>query len=247
MHRKQEIIASAFKISIFIAILIFSGIVMKEYSSQIGLFKTFDVHIRGNQFVTTSLIQKKIIPYINQSFLTLNLNDVQKNISSIDFIKTAQISQVLPNILIIQIIENHPIALITFENTNYLMDENDILLPADGTSISFFPVPIVTISNEINNIIEITGVVSGVFKYLLNDYDRFYDNLSEIIIAKEKWTFYSDNKTQIFTKSNNLFNQLNVLKNFEKTVYPNRLLKDYSYIDLRIGDQIVVKEKYRKG
>ena len=45
----------------------------------------------------------------------------------------------------------------------------------------------------------------------------------------------------------NIFKQLNILKNFEKTVYPNKQLDDYSYIDLRIEEQIVVKEKYRKG
>ena len=127
------------------------------------------------------------------------------------------------------------------------MDDNGILLPADGRSINFFPVPIITISNEIENSDGITGDIAGVFQFLLNDYPLFYDNLSEVIIGEEKWTFYSDSKTQIFTKSENLFNQLNILKNFEKTVYPNRRLDDYSYIDLRIEEQIVVKEKYKKG
>ena len=37
-----------------------------------------------------------------------------------------------------------------------------------------------------------------------------------------------------------------ILKNFERTVYPNRNLFDYTYIDLRIEDKVVVKEKYRK-
>ena len=39
----------------------------------------------------------------------------------------------------------------------------------------------------------------------------------------------------------------NILKNFEQTVYPNRQLDDYSYIDLRVEEQVIVKEKYRKG
>jgi len=44
-----------------------------------------------------------------------------------------------------------------------------------------------------------------------------------------------------------LLSQLNILKNFERTVYPNKQLGDYSYIDLRVAEQVVVKEKYRKG
>ena len=104
-----------------------------------------------------------------------------------------------------------------------------------------------TISSEIENTNEMTGVIAGVFQYLLNEYPLFYDNLSEVIVGKETWTFYSDSKTRIFTKSNNLFTQLNILKNFQKTVYTTRRLNDYSYIDLRIEDQIIVKEKYKKG
>ena len=36
-------------------------------------------------------------------------------------------------------------------------------------------------------------------------------------------------------------------RKIEKTVHPIRDLQHYRYIDLRIKDQIIVKEKYRKG
>ena len=247
MYKKQKIIARTFKTTILIGILIFLGILVKEYSIHSGLFETFEVQIKGNQFVNTSRIQEQLTPYMTQSLLSLNLDDMQDGLSSLDFIETAQISQLLPNILMIQIVESQPILLITIENENFLMDDNGILLPADGSAISFFPVPIITISNKIENTDGITGDIVGVFQFLLNDYPLFYDNLSEVIIDEEKWTFYSDSKTQIFAKSEDLFTQLNILKNFEQTVYPKRRLDDYSYIDLRVAEQIIVKEKYRKG
>ena len=247
MRKKQKIITRTFKMTVLTGMLIFLGILVKEYSIHSGLFETFEVQIKGNQFVNTSRIEERLTSYMTQSLLSLNLDDMQGGLSSLDFIKTVQISRLLPNILMIQIVESQPILLITIENENFLMDDNCILLPADGSAISFFPVPIITISNEIENAGGITGDIAGVFQFLLNDYPLFYDNLSEVIIGEEKWTFYSDSKTRIFTKSENLFNQLNILKNFEKTVYPNRRLDDYSYIDLRIEEQIIVKEKYRKG
>ena len=247
MHKKQEIMATTFKLTAFILMLIILGILVKEYSLHIGLFQTFEVQIRGNQFVDTPHIQKKLTPYMDQSLLSLNLDDMQNSISSLEFIETTQISWILPNILIIQIVENQPILLITIENVNYLMDDKGTLLFADGPSISFFPVPIITISKEIENAVEITRDISGVFQFLLNDYPLFYENLSEVKVEKEKWIFYSDSKTQIFAQSENLYTQLNILKYFEQTVSPNRRLNDYSYIDLRIEEQIVVKEKYRKG
>ena len=99
-------------------LLIILGILVKEYSLHIGLFQTFEVQIRGNQFVDTSHIQEHLTPYMTQSLLSLNLDDMQDGLSSLDFIETAQISRLLPNILMIQIVENQPILLITIENKN---------------------------------------------------------------------------------------------------------------------------------
>ena len=52
---------------------------------------------------------------------------------------------------------------------------------------------------------------------------------------------------EIFASSDKIFNQFHILKNFEQTIYPNRHLEDYTYIDLRVKEQVVVKEKFRKG
>ena len=247
MRKKQQIIATTLRVSTFTGILILLGILIKEYSIHTGLFENFEVQIQGNEFVEISYIQDKLTPYLTQSLLSLKLDDMQDGISSIDFIETAQISRLLPATLMIQIVENKPMLLITIENENFLMDKNGVLLYANEASISFFPVPIITLSKEIENTGGIIEDVSEIFNFLLNDYPLFYDNLSEIKIDKEKWIFYSDRRTQIFATSDKLFSQLIILKNFEQTVYPNRRLDHYSYIDLRVEEQIIVKEKYRKG
>jgi len=127
------------------------------------------------------------------------------------------------------------------------MDKEGLLLSAQGKAISFYPVPIINISEDMNYNSGLTDEIADLFKFLLKDYPQFYDQLSEVIISDEYWTFYSDSKTRIFTTANDLQSQLNTLKYFEKTVYPGRRLGDYSYIDLRVAEQIVVKEKYQKG
>ena len=127
------------------------------------------------------------------------------------------------------------------------MDKGGLLLPAQGKAISFYPVPIINISEDMNYNSGLTDEIADLFKFLLKDYPQFYDQLSEVIISDENWTFYSDSKTRIFTTANDLQSQLNILKYFEKTVYPGRQLGDYSYIDLRVTEQVVVKEKYQKG
>ena len=92
-----------------------------------------------------------------------------------------------------------------------------------------------------------SGNIVLIFQFLLDEYPIFYNNLSEVKIQEGVWEFDSDNNTKIYAHASYLTNQLNILKEFEKTVYPIRDLGDYRYIDLRIKDQVIVKEKYRKG
>ena len=248
MRNKQTLLLKLLNIIISTGMIILFGLLIRTYSNQLGLFYNIDVEIKGNRFVNTKHIKEKITPFLTQSLLSLNLEEIQDSLSSIDFVETAQVSRILPNTLVLQILERKPILLITIENKHHLfMDMKGTLLTADGHSISFFPVPIITISENIKYKDELLEKISGLFQYILNEYSTFYDNLSEVIIKNEKWIFYSDSKTKIFTTSDNLSIQLNVLKYFEKTVYPNRNLDDYSYIDLRVEEQVVVKERYRKG
>ena len=227
--------------------IILLGILVYGYSIHNGLFDTFAVKIKGNQFVTDTQIQKQMQPFIEATYFAIDLDELQSEISSLDYIECAQLSRILPNTVMVQVIERKPILLITLENENFLMDKNGLLLPAKSKAISYYPVPIINISKDMDYKSGLIDEIAEVFKFLVNDYTLFYDNLSEVIIGDEKWTFYSDSKTRIFTTSDNLLSQLNILKNFEQTVYPGRRLDDYSYIDLRVAEQVVVKEKYRKG
>ena len=127
------------------------------------------------------------------------------------------------------------------------MDKKGTHLPAEGHSISFFPVPIITISAGMEYTDKLPVKVSELFQFILNEYPMFYDNLSEIKIKPNLWEFYSDNNTIVYANTTYLMEQLIILQDFETTIYPIKYLKDYSYIDLRINNQIIVKEKYRKG
>ena len=88
--------------------------------------------------------------------------------------------------------------------------------------------------------------VTYIFQFLLTEYPEFYNTLNEIIIKPDSWEFAS-NSTKIYNKNAYVKNQLIILQNFESTIYPVKTLQDYSYIDLRINNQVIVKEKYRKG
>ena len=101
--------------------------------------------------------------------------------------------------------------------------------------------------NEKGHIDTYSEDIAHVFQFLLAEYPIFYKNLSEVKIQAGVWEFYSDNNTKIYAHESYLISQVNILKYFEKTVHPMRDLQHYRYIDLRIKDQVIVKEKYRKG
>ena len=248
MRKKQKkVIVKILKAFSSIVFIVLIGVLINGYSNHIGLFDTFEVKIKGNQFVTDAQIQKQLQPFMSEAYFSIKLDVIQSEISLLDFIECVQVSRILPNTVMVQIIERKPILLITLENENFLMDKEGLLLPAKGKAISFYPVPIINISKDMNYNSGLTDEIADLFKFLLKDYPQFYDQLSEVIISDENWTFYSDSKTRIFTTANDLQSQLNILKYFEKTVYPGRQLGDYSYIDLRVTEQVVVKEKYQKG
>ena len=222
-------------------------IIVHKYSTSIGLFNNIEVQIKGNQFVKDSQIQDRLYPHLTQSLLSLKLNEIQKDMNNIDFVETVQVSRILPHTLLIKVVERNPILLYTVEDETFFMDVKGVMLPTNRSSISFFPVPIINISEGMDQDEGISSEIAEYFRFILKDYPQFYDILSEVIISEDKWTFFHDSKTQIFATSENLFTQFSILKNFEQTVYPNRRLGDYSYIDLRMEEQVVVKEKYRKG
>ena len=247
MFEKRKIITKILKSAAYTGTIILLLILVKEYSTRIGLFNNIEAQIKGNQFVKDSQIQDRLYPHLTQSLLSLRLNEIQEDVNHIDFIETVQVSRVLPHTLLIQVVERNPILLLSINDVIFFLDVKGVILPANRSSISFFPVPIISISEGMDQDDGIVGEIAEFFRFILNDYPQFYENLSEVIISADKWTFFNDSKTRIYATSENLFTQFSILKNFEQTVYPHRGLGDYSYIDLRVEEQVVVKEKYRKG
>lgn len=217
------------------------------YSSAVGLYDTFQVEISGNQFVYESTIKEQLYPYLTDSIFSIDVQEIQSKVEEIDYIETVQVSRILPNIILIQVIETEPLLLIHFNDENYFMEKNGSILKADKRAISYFPVPLITIADEDALDWGITKNISQFFSFIMAEYPRFYDNVSEVLVQEGKWIFYCDSKTRIYADPQQLTSQFIALKYFERTVYPNRSLKDYSYIDLTVDDLVVVKEKYRKG
>jgi len=218
---------------------------MQAYILNTNLFNNYNIIISGNEYIDTSIIENIIYPQVTSSILSTNLTEIQKNIELIDYIETVQTSRILPHTLIIHIVESSPIVLIHKLDENIFIDKNGMPLPVNKRSIATFSVPVVSILDANKSLSDIKDITS-IFQFLLMEYPDFYNTLNKIIILPNQWEF-SSNNTKIYTDNEYVKNQLIILQNFESTIYPIKNLQDYNYIDLRVNNQVIVKEKYRKG
>ena len=87
MFEKRKIITKILKSAAYTGTIILLLILVKEYSTRIGLFNNIEAQIKGNQFVKDSQIQDRLYPHLTQSLLSLRLHEIQEYINNIDFIE----------------------------------------------------------------------------------------------------------------------------------------------------------------
>jgi hypothetical protein len=76
------------------------------------------------------------------------------------------------------------------------------------------------------------------------NYIYLYENLSELKITSSDdiELILFDYPTYVYLGQNKINSRLNILKEFENTIKPKKI-SDYTYLDMRYKNQIVVKEK----
>ena len=214
------------------------------YVKHINLYNKNNIIVFGNEYVDKDKILKEIQLNQSKSIFEYDLDSIQNNIENIEFIKFAKISRVLPSTIVIEIIENEPNILVVFDEVKYFFDKDKTPLHANKKSINFFPVPIMSFHNEPFVGLENSKLVNALeFVEKTNKiHSEFYKSLSEIIYFNDYLTLVTDGRTKIKLGSNNLDYKIKILKEFQKTIKNQKNLSDFSYIDLTIKDQIIVRE-----
>lgn len=227
--------------SLLLLLIIFLSII---YVKHINLFNKNNIIIFGNEYIDKDKILNEIQLNQNKSIFEYDLDIIQDNIENIEFIKSAKISRVLPSTIVIEIIENEPNILVVFDEVKYFFDKHKTPLHANKKSINFFPVPIMSFHNEPFAGLENSKLVRALeFVGETNQiHTEFYESLSEIIYFNDNLTLVTDERTKIKLGNHNLNHKIKILKEFQKTIKNQNKLSDFSYIDLTIKDQIIVRE-----
>ena len=157
-----------------------------------------------------------------------------------------------PSTLVIQLTERIPLVYIKNSNVQYLIDETGKVLPVTSQVKNHYNAPMIE-KTDLLPFAELYKIEFDVSDYseLINllmqskaTYSTFYRNVTYIKQLPDDFEFfYGINNTRIYLTRENAYNELSYIQEFEKVIQNNKIFENYQYIDVRIPDQIIVRER----
>ena len=234
--------------SLFIALIPIIIIISFLYSSNFNLLIHNYTLLKGNSFYFDEEILNELT--INKSLLNIKSSKIQNQLNKLEYIESSKVSKIYPNTILIEVVENKPLFYFKKNNDLIIIDEKNNFLKVNNKVREFFKIPIVIISDQLEKNITINKLdltlyteIIDMIKHTKKYFNSLYINLNTINILDNSYALSYTNNTEIFLSKNNATNQLKYLSIFKNTINNNRTLQDYLYIDMRIENQIVVKEK----
>ena len=135
-------------------------------------------------------------------------------------------------------------------------DENGFVLPDEG-NIKNYNLPVMNnfISDpklypqgELALSVKVTECI-GLLSRIQTNYPELYKNISYLEITSSNEIklildeFASNLPTHVYLGNNEIYARIEILKEFESTLKPNKI-SDFSYLDIRFNNQIIVKRHH---
>ena len=219
------------------------------YSQLIGFTKIKNIRIVGNEYIKKSLIENYIELNDESDILFFDISEHQNKINKIDYIKSCCISRIFPSTLIVEVIENSPIAHVKTVNREFILDMNGTLLPFSEQVVEYFALPVIKMNNTTELEIHQLNQHSELFGAELTDlklkFPQIFNGISTFEFkSRGDVVIKYGNKTKIFVHEDKLNLHFKILDEFNDM---KSNLSKYSFIDVRVKDQLIVKENRYKN
>ncbi len=222
------------------------------YSNQNGLFSYSTTLISGNVFYTDEEIVSLLDIEDGTSIFLLQQEDIQNTVNNLEYIYTSNISILPPAALVIQISERSPLVYIKNSEDLFLIDNTGNVLSVTEKVKNHFKAPIIE-KTELQpysdlyqtefNIKDYSGLIK-LIKSTKEFYPEFYNKITFIKQLSDDIEFYyGRNDTRILLTRKNAISELSNIREFENVIRSKMKFENYKYIDARIPDQIIVKER----
>ncbi len=238
-----------FKLFISIGFFLMFTISLVEYTKLIEYTKIHSIKIIGNDYVNKSMIEDILEISPSRDLLTFDVAKNQDKINNIDFIRSSRVSKIFPSTVVIEIIENEPIAHVIKNNKDFILDENGNYLPFSKRILNYYSIPKLYFKEVTNNLENVYSSVEKDFGLKLKDIKNSYPQIYNQILKIDYCQFGDlrlvvEQSTEIYMKENKIDLHFKILDEFKQV---SQNYADYELIDLRVNGQLIVKEsKFKK-
>ncbi len=223
-----------------------------EYGNTFELFNHTNTIVSGNEYYSNDEILYSIQLNNNISILNINPKSIQLILNELEYVLLSNVSLLPPSTLFIEITERDALIYIKNAAEEYLIDDTGNILSVNQKVQNHYkaplienisPHPISIIYNNDFDLIDYSEIITLLKKSKIH-YPDFYQKVTKVKQLDENFEFsYGSKNTKIYMNRNNAESELNYIQEFEKTIIKNKILENYHYIDLRMKDQIIVKER----
>ena len=240
-----------FSYNFFVLLFVYIIYASFSWAEQKNSLKPKNIIFSDTKILDLRVYKKIIDNAFKQNTSNVNTKDISQLIEDHPYVLAARVSNHYPNRILIEIIEREPVAILKVDPL-LMIDGDGIILP-DLENYINYNIPVLTNFNfhetsyskgkriSSDKVIDCVDWLTKIKK----NYSYIYENLSELKItsSNEIELILFDHPTYIYLGLDKINYRLEILKKFEETIKPNKI-SNYTYLDLRYKNQIVVKEKH---
>ena len=206
-------------------------------------------------FSETTILDKtnysSLLNKISQEELVgIKVSELNKVIEEHPYVEAARISNRYPNIIMIEIVERQPIAILEIDPLT-MVDSNGYVLPSNN-NFKNIDLPILANISDLENTMnfgekstsKVVNKAVSWLSYIKKYHSHLYKNISELKVSSsdELELILSDYPTKIFLGQKKVKSRINSLIKFKEKLKTNKIT-DYNYLDLRYDNQIIAMER----
>ena len=215
------------RILIALILLILLSTITPQVKNFMSFFNIKDIKVKNNLILSDNEIRKLLNPIFNSNLIFLDTLQIEKLLNQSSLIKGFDIKKKYPNILILNIYEKKPIAILQIKKKKFYLSE-EIELIEFNIFKNYQDLPYVLGNQE--------------------DFKNFYEDLNKIDFPLElikKYILYDAGRWDLETIDKKIIklptkNYLKSLENF-LNLKDKKEFKKYKIFDFRIKNQLILK------
>jgi len=199
--------------------------------------------VKGNETIPDDIILNLAGVKIGEKFTLVNLSELRRKVESHKFIKQANVYTNLPDVLLIEVEERKPIAMVIFQGKIYYVDYDGYVIPYDDVK-RIFSVPLLNLDYKpVNVFADSADALRKQYELVKLAIEKdVYNLISEVKFKNGEFIIFAgDSAVVVFLGEGNLDKKFLALKKFWAQEVQGKASP--VYVDLRYEGKIYAKFK----